>query len=100
MAQGLCEKQKQLQATIADQTKREKANNRTLQELREEQKQLQATIDGLIQTVEALNETEKILCGRPEYVSTCRGESVTIRKLTEIPPAINIANDRSNAVVW
>jgi uncharacterized protein YabE (DUF348 family) len=80
-AKGLCEKQKQLQATINGQTKTEEANNRTVQELLEKQKQLHA------------------LCGQPQDVSTYMVETVTISKLPVIPPAINIANLGPNTVV-
>jgi ABC-type transporter Mla subunit MlaD len=127
-AQGLCEKQKQLQATIDGQTKTEEANNRTLQELRDKRKQLQvtidsqikteeannrtvqelrqkqthlqATIDDLTKTVEALNQTVKMLCGQLNDVSTCKVEAVTITKFAENHPALNTVNVRSNTVVW
>ena len=98
--QELRESQKQLQATIGDQTKIVKANNRTVQELRENQKQLQANIDGLTKTVEALNQTVLLLRKHPKDVSTCKVETVSTSKWTEIPPAINIANFRPNNIVW
>ena len=76
------------------------ANNRTVQELRESQEQLQATIDGLTKTVEALNQTVQLLCKHSKEVSTCKVETVSTSKWTEIPPAINIANFRPNNIVW
>ena len=68
---------KQLLATIDVLTKREKANNRTLQELSEKQKQLQATIDVLRKTVEALNQTVQLRCVHTKDVSTCKVEAVS-----------------------
>jgi predicted RNase H-like nuclease (RuvC/YqgF family) len=67
----------------------EEANNRTIQELLEKQKQLQATIDEQTNTVEALNQTVKMLRGYTHYVSTSKFEGVKISKLTKIIPAIN-----------
>jgi hypothetical protein len=52
------------------QTQSEEANKPTAQELREKQKQLQGTIDSLTKTVEAMNETAKLLYGQSENVST------------------------------
>ena len=98
--QELVEKEKELQATIDGQTKTLNANNRTVQELGEIRKQLQANIDGLTKTVEALNRTVQLLCEHPKDVSTCKVETISTSKWTEIPPAINIANFRPNNIVW
>ena len=80
------ETQKQLQTRIDDQTKREEANNRTVQELREKQKELQATINELIKTVE------------PD-VSTCKVEAVTTSKWSENLPSINVVKYGTNTNV-
>jgi hypothetical protein len=88
----------QLQTVVDGQTKTEKANNRTVQELRESQKQLRATIDGLNKTVEALNQMAPLLCEHPKNVSTCKVETVSTSKWTEIPPSIIITNFRPNNV--
>jgi hypothetical protein len=85
--------------TIDGQINTNEANNRTVQELSQEQKQLQATIDGEMKREEALNQTVKTLCGQPKDVSTYKLESVTINKLTEIPPALNIISLWPNTLV-
>jgi SMC interacting uncharacterized protein involved in chromosome segregation len=74
--------------------------NQTARGLCEKQKQLQATIDGLSKTVEALNQTVKMLCGKPQDVSTYKLHAVTLNKLTEIPPVINTAKLQPYTVVW
>jgi hypothetical protein len=63
-------------------------------------KQLQATIDGLTKTVEALNQTVKLLCAQPKNVSTYNVVAVKTTKGTENPPATNIANVRPNNMVY
>jgi chromosome segregation ATPase len=68
--QELRQNQKNLQATIVRQVKNEKANNRTIQELLEKRNQLQATIADLTKTVDEMSRTVKLLLGQPEYVST------------------------------
>ena len=88
----------QLQTVVDGQTKTEKANTRTVQELRESQKQLRATIDGLKKTVESLNQTVRLLCENPKDVSTRKVETVTASRWTEIPPSIIITNFRPNNV--
>jgi chromosome segregation ATPase len=121
----LIEKQKQLQATIDNQTKTEEtckrtiqelvdekirlldiidnhtkaneSNNLTIQELLEKQKQLQTNISGQIKTVETMKQW---ICEQEKDVSTRKVEAITTSKWAEIPPAVNIANVRPNNVCF
>jgi phage gp16-like protein len=93
--------QEQLHITISRFKMTDKANNRTVQELREKEKQQQVTIDELTKTAEALNRTLKeVLCAQPpNVVSTCKIEAFTTSKWTEIRLAMTIFKSPPNIVV-
>jgi uncharacterized protein YjcR len=105
--------QKQIQAIFDGLTSTEAANNRTIDELRNTEntdlqtiqefrgklKQCQATaiVDDRRNTNQQIKPVQ-LECGPQKEVSTCKVEANTTTKWAEIPPAINIANFRSNNV--
>jgi hypothetical protein len=75
------------------------ANDSVLKISNENQNEPQTTIDGQATTEETLKQTVEMSCGQTDDVSTYQLEAVTINKLTEIPPAINITNLWPNTLV-
>ena len=88
-----------LKVTIDGLTKREEANNRTVQEPLEKKKQMQTTSDGLTKPEKSLNQRVQLMSGQLKDVSTCKVGTVTTSKWTEIVPAFNIVKVPPNNVV-